>query len=402
MLKSTCLVCIAFIFATYGHEAHAQLPIPTGPFCIGKTKVQLTDSKRLEYFTEAPDDFRFLVVDIWYPGDCTGERVPYIHPEVLKAYRREEQESDSLNLSFFQSIDTHAHSNSAWATSVQSVPVLIFSPGAGTPLAFYTSLFEHLASYGYVVFGMLHTYDENVVESPDGNLFYRKQAFFDSQFDEAFNEQFSGLLDFVKSEAKPGEKRVRVKQLFKEDFPTTFNVKRRAHDIAFIAEKVNELNNDPNHLLYQKMDVEKIGGFGHSFGGAAMGQVLFMDTGIKAAINLDGWQFGDRVGEAFSKPFLYVWGDYEQPDALNKVVYQNAGDFFTDVKMLGTSHSNFSDLPLMPGASIFSNLGPIEGVRNAQLMNALVKGYFDAHLKGMVKGWETLQTEYAELVFDMY
>ena len=46
-------------------------------------------------------------------------------------------------------------------------PVLLLSPAAGTPAADYTGLNEDLASRGYVVVGIDHTFDAATVEFPE-------------------------------------------------------------------------------------------------------------------------------------------------------------------------------------------------------------------------------------------
>lgn len=52
----------------------------------------------------------------------------------------------------------------------RAFPVILFSPGAGTPRFYYGALAQSLASSGYAVVTTDHRYDADVVEFPDGIL----------------------------------------------------------------------------------------------------------------------------------------------------------------------------------------------------------------------------------------
>lgn len=49
-------------------------------------------------------------------------------------------------------------------------PVLIFSPGNGTNIEFYTSLASEIASHRYIVIGVNHPYDLPAVELARGRI----------------------------------------------------------------------------------------------------------------------------------------------------------------------------------------------------------------------------------------
>lgn len=54
----------------------------------------------------------------------------------------------------------------------RAFPVILFSPGAGTPRLYYGALAQSLASSGYAVITIDHPYDADVVEFPDGTLVF--------------------------------------------------------------------------------------------------------------------------------------------------------------------------------------------------------------------------------------
>ena len=70
----TCFGDISVVLLTvmlFGGTARAeppQLPQPTGSRAIGTTSFHWVDEARLETLTETPDDYRQVVVQIWYPA----------------------------------------------------------------------------------------------------------------------------------------------------------------------------------------------------------------------------------------------------------------------------------------------------------------------------------------------
>ena len=44
-------------------------PKPSGEFNTATESLELTDLKRLEWFTDNPDDLRRIMIQIWYPTD---------------------------------------------------------------------------------------------------------------------------------------------------------------------------------------------------------------------------------------------------------------------------------------------------------------------------------------------
>ncbi|WP_019419845.1 alpha/beta hydrolase [Paenibacillus sp. OSY-SE] len=83
-------------------------------------------------------------------------------------------------------------------------------------------------------------------------------------------------------------------------------------DATFVLDQIEALaGNDPDHRFTGRMDMENVGMFGHSFGGATSVQMLMTDSRIKAAINLDGGLFGQlRIpADGVKKPLLMMSAD---------------------------------------------------------------------------------------------
>ena len=392
------LLCFIAVFAA--QQAYAQLPEPTGSYCVSKSKIQAIDKSRLERMTEEPNDFRRLALDIWRPAECKGDFSRYIHPEVLAAFKESREIDESHGLSFIAKMKTHTRMTSNFAQETIPAPVILFSHGSDMPIDLYTTFYESLASHGYAVVAISHTHYPAAAEFPYGEIVLKDNYLLNQQFSEEAGKAFEKFLEFVKSDASPDGKLIEAKRFF-ADFPTTENTIGLAHDISFVIDTLTAINGTEGGLFYNKLDLENIGGFGHSFGGAAMGQALLLESRLKGAINLDGWQTGAVAGETFDRPFLYVRGGYEKPDALNEVIYVNAGEHFTRVKVEGAQHSNFSDLPLFSGSDNIFNIGELDPQKNVDILNDVILGFFDQTLRSDNARWSLLDEKHPELVFEI-
>ncbi len=394
-------IVFVLLFLCTPYTLCGQLPEPSGPHCIGKTRFLIASNTRPERYTEEPSDFRKLTVNVWYPGDCTGVPAPYMPTEVLGAFKKSRKIADSIDISFISRTKTHAKRGAGVAPALGKGPVLIFSHGSSTPMELYTGMFEKLASNGYFVFAVSHTYNSAAVQFPDGSIILANRAYFDNRWNDTINDGWEKMMALVKTDAPVEKKRHAIGELFSTDFPPTGDMDYWTTDIAQVIERVTEMNRDRKDLFYKRLNLKKVGGFGHSYGGSAMGHALMSLPSLKAAVNLDGWQFGKLVvGQKFPKPFLYVRGGYEQVDPLNSAVYSLAGPEFRQVKVSGTLHSSFLDLPWFSGPQDIYDTGTLAPDRNAAIINDLLLAFFDAQLKGQKEDWDNIRSKYRELEFE--
>lgn len=142
------------------------LPVPTGPFHVGKVVVHVTDKSRIEPLS-SNHDFRELMVDIWYPADPSpGEPAAYLDVSAfLNALGSDgfKQQLGEASDAIKRGVPTHAVLNAPFARSSTSTtrkaPLLVFSPGGGLVPEIYTAQMENLASHGYIVAAICHPYD---------------------------------------------------------------------------------------------------------------------------------------------------------------------------------------------------------------------------------------------------
>ncbi|NAS13299.1 alpha/beta hydrolase [Poritiphilus flavus] len=393
------ILSIVLIFPSLG--SYCQLPEPTGPFAVSKVKMLIQDPERPELYTEDPEDNRKVLLDVWYPTNSSAERIPYMHPEIQKVFLKDRKVADSVDSSLFYSATTHTSTAAKPDPRISKAPTLIFSHGASTPIEVYTTIFEDLASHGYIVFAIGHTYNTAALELPNGEIIKANRKYFDDRWTEDINRRWEAMMDFVKGEASAEVKLDTINTLFRSGFPASLDMEIWRKDISLALDKMEQLNKDRSSIFYRKLDLRKIGGFGHSYGGSAMGHALMKESRLQAAANLDGWQFGTRVpGKTFRKPFLYVRGGYPQPDALNSAVYSRGGKRFMQVKLAGTLHTNFGDLPLLTGPDNIFNTGTLEAERSTYVVNSLLRHFFDHTLKGMKSSWPLSTADFPELTYE--
>ena len=160
------------------HRAEAvTLPAPTGPFAVGRTIVEWTDTGRPDPLGQAPNVPRELQVWIWYPAEQTTSAplAPYLPADLLQATAAD------LGIGRFLrqdpgTVQSHARANPPVAGGATRFPIVVFEPGYGFVPADYTTLLESLASQGYVVVGIVPTDLAPVVAFSDGRIVTRSTA----------------------------------------------------------------------------------------------------------------------------------------------------------------------------------------------------------------------------------
>jgi pimeloyl-ACP methyl ester carboxylesterase len=93
----------------------------------------------------------------------------------------------------------------------------------------------------------------------------------------------------------PGEQRAKLERL-----GTVW-----ADDQRFVLDQLAAWNTQ-HSLLRGHLDLQRVGAFGHSLGGAAAAQAAHVDRRIDAAVNMDGAMFGTVTTEGSRVPFLLL------------------------------------------------------------------------------------------------
>ncbi|HEY7543743.1 MAG TPA: hypothetical protein VID27_02615, partial [Blastocatellia bacterium] len=218
-----------------------ELPAPTGKYAVGRISFHWVDQSRAEEITDDPNDWRELMVTVWYPAErATGEAAPYFA-------NLERSGIDQLRATFIRSVRSHAIADAKISSAEQRYAVLVFSPGNEMNAVFYTAQIEDLASHGYIVIGMDHAYESLSVIYPDGRV-----------------ARYTDL------HPKPGEPNSPEQgvRLYRR------RVDWRAADARFVLDQLEKLNaGNPASQFRGHLDLTRVGALGHSIGGVAAAQI---------------------------------------------------------------------------------------------------------------------------------
>ncbi len=249
-------------------QVQPSFPKPSGPFDVGRLEVDLTDASREEGFTDDRTDKRRLLVSLYYPAAVPvgGTRAAYGAPELAAVwpfFNEERREWLSPGYAGVPVADGR-------------FPVLVFSPGVGNLTLYYSSLLSEIASRGFVIAALWHPYSTEVVAFPDGTVLRSNAA---------------GGMNGI----PPGEQQARLERLGAV----------WAADQRFVLDQFAAWNTQ-HSVLRGHLDLQRVGAFGHSLGGAAAAQAAHVDPRIDAAVNMDGAMFGTVTSEGSRVPFLLL------------------------------------------------------------------------------------------------
>jgi dienelactone hydrolase len=356
------------------HRSGITLPAPTGLFAVGRAIYAWTDDVTPGTLAPVPGSRRELVVWIWYPAEAGPSAA--MDDYLPATWRAAIEHNRGTLISRFVTRDlsqVHAHSlrNANVSPRQRSYPVVVMRGGASAEVANYSTLAEDLASHGYVVVGFDAPYRTSVVVFPDGRVMRRTA--------ENDPELCFGLRD-------PEQTRCVSKLLA-----------AWSADIAFVLDRLERLNRfDATAKFTGRLDMTRVGVFGHSFGGATAAQFCHDDSRCKAGIDLDGAPFGSVIREGLHQPFLFVLSDQiHSSGAETRQVLANIQSIYDQlpaggrlrIVVRGANHFLFSD----DGALLKSHivlrtllmLGivGIDGRRQLAVTAYCVHSFFDAYLK---------------------
>lgn len=355
-----------------------SLPEPRGAYPVG-TKWIYLPTDRDEKITNDPNDKRELLCKIWYPGeaDVSSLKNEKYVDEAGRAGFATKYGLPPAALHYLDRVKTYAYPDIPVAGG--SFPVLIFSHGYGSKATGYYALLTEIASQGYVIINMNHTYESLGVTFPDG-----RKKYFDYDFQREISAGSMEVVEPVIAAFRDGmnfeERHPIVRSAVKEYFEGGIE-DRWADDMVYILDLLEQWN--AAGLLKGRLDLDRIGVFGHSVGGGSAGKVAIRDGRVKAAANLDGIQWGTMIDTIYHIPFLYVSADWPaEHEDINAHVYINKStDYFYETKLLTSGHPNFMDIPFMIPVRSVAGTGAIDPYRGMEIITKLVASFFDRHLK---------------------
>ncbi|NJM07369.1 hypothetical protein HC891_16060 [Candidatus Gracilibacteria bacterium] len=214
-----------------------------------------------------------------------------------------------------------------------------------------SSTLQELASWGYVVVALDHTDAAAATVFPDGET-------------RRFDLQRFGI--------SPAD----------EERATEVLLPVWLADQRFIyATLAQWAQNDP--LLGGRLDLQRMGSFGHSFGGATALAVCQVEARCRAAVILDGGVADAQLSKPTTRPLLLMSSSHshELPDTIAKwtrLISTAAAPAYW-LELPGSDHYSFTIVPLLspllapPGVDARATLGVVD---------KYLRAFFDLHLRG--------------------
>jgi hypothetical protein len=432
------------------------LPAPTGEHAVGTVSLHLVDDTRQDPFWSTPHQ-RELMVNLWYPavGAVPHPKAPWMSSALLSYFRPAMEEvlsrtlpvpgvcppgtppencppqggensGDSSTLVSLAAVDfpvTHATRNAPVDVSGGRYPVVLFTPAHADMRESGTGLAEDLASHGYIVVTFGSTY-------------------------EAFGVEFPGERVELECERNPRPELVDCSSM---EQPAAKELKLRRMDAQFVLDQLETLEPwganphfDERALppgLHASLNLDKIGIFGHSLGGAVATHAMANDRRFDAGVNLDGgvevlledfdampppgmspeeqqafeqlWlaaiaSLATRLSEG-GRPFMNMMTPASAPPVEDPhligggpafTFHRNLSGFRPFVRVAGTAHGTFTDAvwmyPQLAAAglipwtlapdgrqSVEGAVGTIDSEHAIALNRAYIRAFFDRTLKGV-------------------
>ncbi|KXT13872.1 hypothetical protein AC579_6881 [Pseudocercospora musae] len=350
---------IILLFLAIG-LVHGSLVFP--PPTNGKWGTDIKSSELIDHDRADPYDPdgrpRRLMVSMVYPTlpihNChSNDTIPYAPKTVLDVV------VEAFEMFGVADISDKVHQ---LATSIcplpssgkpSSFPILLFSPGLHGSRFLSLSQAQSIASQGYTIVLLDHTYDTAVIEFSNGDIIERRAFTTVEELDEL--------------------------------------VHVRAQDVEFM---IDQLQNPQSPLW--RPDICEVGMYGHSLGGATATFASYIDPSrITAVVDLDGYPFGFNTTGTRQQSVFNIPANLSTPTLLFTNSTTPLGpiwDAFTGWKkrftLKGATHAAFTDLPLLVDVLGIRErlpegfIGKIEGARARDAVGEYAVAFFDKALKG--------------------
>jgi hypothetical protein len=319
------------------------------------------------------------MVQLWYPARSADRfpRARYIGPRAAERLAAETALRLAVPVppSAFWRLRTAARLDAPAAVPRaepprRGWPTVLFSPGDGLDRSSCTALVQDLASHGFAVVAVDHTYDAGEVEFPDGRVVTRT--------------------------VPPGA----------DDVVTLV----RTADIRFVVDQLTRLNEDG--IRPGALDLSRLGMFGHSRGGTTTAEALLQDCRIRAGADIDG-PVSDRVAaaglrQAFLNLNSQIGGTARAKFERNLPrLWPRLSGWHLWLRLRDSGHLDFTDFGLFaaqlqaPPSATAGLLGPGDPHRALTVVSAYLAAFFTETLKHQPQRiLRRPSADYPEMIFE--
>ena len=353
------------------HRREITLPTPTGHFAVGRTTFVWTDASP-DPLAPGSGSQRELLAWVWYPSPKLAAGAPtsdYLPVWLRSALARSRGPVNTRLLTRDLSrVRAHAVWEADLSPEPSTLPVVVMRGGGSLEVANYSTLAEDLASHGYVVVGFDAPYRTGTVAFPDGRV-VRRLPNNNPELCRRRADQ-DGCLDRI--------------------------LIAWTSDIALALDRLEQLTDSAAAGRFEgRLDMARVGVFGHSFGGAIAATFCSRDLRCRAGINIDGALHGRAKDARVEQPFMLLTSDHGREadpetsrirEDLDRFVERLPVETRAVVAIRGAHHNLFSDDGALLKSALFrqlirlfGGLG-IDGRRQLAATAFCVRSFFDACL----------------------
>ena len=357
------LILLAFGVALPALLPVPNIPLPGGPYHVGASTYEMIDTSRKELYSGRDEPRRFMV-QVWYPAriKATDVKAPWmLHANIYAPAIAKFIDMPSFFLDHLALVKIPAYKNAEIIPDGKLFPVILFSHGWKGFSTQNTGEALELASHGYIVIALQHTYGAITTVFPDGTIAPNNPA-----------------------------------TLLEVDYDPNYEVIARklvdqwAGDLSFVLNQFQDPKSEAGSFFNLRMNFTRIGAYGHSTGGGAVIQFCGIDPRCKSVLGLDPFMrpvSEDVLKRGIPQPSFFMFSQTWVDDAKsrnNELFHEfipNAMDNLEVIEILGTKHHDFSDLPLLsPIAPQLGLKGPLNGKRVVLIVNSYLLDFFEMTL----------------------
>jgi predicted dienelactone hydrolase len=319
----------------------ATVPAPSGPEIVGTRAMHLTDQMRDDPYLNNGTK-RELAVRFWYPASMSPNQkctlAGYTSPAVWKYF------SQLVGVPPFPVV-TNSCQDAPIADGAHAV--VVFTPGFTATITDYTFLMEDLASHGYIVASVGHTYETTALELSDGQLARS-----------VFGSHLGGPMQG-------------------DDRSLSTAVYARLLDLEFVVNELERLDVQRDSAFVGKLDLSRFAVAGHSLGGLTALLGIELEPRFKAAILMDGL-VPAALPSATKKPILILAADREHWEPTECHLWTNLQGPRLAVNLRGTEHVALGDWIWLTRNSVETgSMGP---EKTMSAVRDYISAFLDANL----------------------
>jgi predicted dienelactone hydrolase len=331
------------------------LPPPTGPHRVGTVALHLIDRSRPDPVAGRGHPLE-MMASIWYPASRDARRHPVV-PWMPAAPLHGLVASGGFDADAVEAPLTAGHEGAPILRTPGRLPVALYSHGNDSHRGEATIVVQELASHGYIVVTVDHTYD-GFCEFPDGRLTVPSEELGFTPWDHTYDVRF--VLDRL------------------EDLAAGRNPDARRRPLPA--------------GLGAALDLSRIGMLGWSKGATATALVMNTDRRVRVGLGLDGPMQSEPPVNEVDRPFMLMTAEF------TRAAEPSVAEFWTylrgwrrNVQADGAAHSSYIDhewlIPQLATISGMSDeelagwIGTLPPVRAVRIQQAYPLAFFDRHLR---------------------